>query len=181
MSFFLDNKVGLFVGSDTGNTEEIAELLVDKWKISELEMIDASDMTVEDYGRFEIILIGLPTWYDGELQSDFEEFFDDFKTIDFSGKVVAMFGLGDQTGYPEYFVDGLGILGEVIMENGGYITGMWPTEGYEFDESKGLYEEGLFYGLALDFENQQDLNESRLDTWIQQLEKEIEEMVSAEE
>ncbi|MEM0941107.1 MAG: flavodoxin [Bacteroidota bacterium] len=179
MSFYTDNKVGLFVGSDTGNTEEIGNMLLERWSISEIELIEASKMTVEDYDRFQIIIIGLPTWYDGELQSDFEAFFDEFKTIDFSGKAIAMFGLGDQTGYPEFFVDGLGILGEVMVQNGGYIFGMWPNEGYEFDQSKGLYDDNFFYGLALDFENQQDLNESRLEAWIQQIEKEIEEMVEA--
>ena len=177
MSFELENKVGLFYGSDTGNTELIAKDIANRWKISELEMIEACDMKVEDFDRFDIIIIGLSTWYDGELQSDFEAFFDDFETIDFSGKVVAMFGLGDQTGYADYFVDGLGILGEVILRNGGYIIDMWPSEGYDFDLSKGLREEGLFYGLALDFENQESLNETRIAAWLEQVEKELEEMV----
>lgn len=176
---YIENKVGLFYGSDTGNTEEIAKELENLWKISELEVIEACDMTVEDYARFDLIIIGLPTWYDGELQSNFEDFFDQFQTIDFSGKAVALFGLGDQTGYPEYFVDGIGILGEVIVENGGYIMGLWPIEGYQFDESKGLYDEGHFYGLALDFENQMDLNDVRLEAWVKQLEQEISEMVEA--
>ena len=179
MSFFIENKVGLFFGSDTGNTEEIAKQLADLWKISELELVEAYNMTAEDYDRFDIMIIGLSTWYDGELQSDFDAFYEEFKTIDFSGKVIAMFGLGDQTGYAEYFVDGLGILGEVILQNGGNIIGMWSTEGYEFDESKGLYNDDLFYGLALDFENQLDMNQPRLEAWIQQIEKEIEEMVEA--
>lgn len=177
MSFAIENKVGLFYGTDTGNTEVIAHHLAELWKISELELIEACDMTAADYDRFDIIIIGLSTWYDGDLQSDFENFFEEFKTIDFNGKVVAMFGLGDQTGYPEYFVDGLGILGEIILQNGGYIIGMWPNEGYEYDESKGLYDEDHFYGLALDFENQYDLNEPRLEAWIKQVEQEIEEMV----
>jgi len=179
MNEHIVDTIGLFVGSDTGNTEEIGKMLMDRWKISNLELVDASRMAVEDYDRFQIIIIGLPTWYDGELQSDFDAFFEEFKTIDFSGKAVAMFGLGDQTGYAEFFVDGLGILGEVIQQNGGYIFGLWPNEGYEFDESKGLYHEELFYGLVLDFENQMDLNESRLETWITQIEAEIGEMVEA--
>lgn len=180
MSFTIENKVGLFYGSDTGNTEDIAHYVAELWKISEIELIEACNMTVEDYERFDIIIIGLSTWYDGDLQSDFEDFFEEFKRIDFNGKAVAMFGLGDQTGYPEYFVDGLGILGEVIIENGGYIIGLWPNDSYEFDESKGLYNDEYFYGLALDFENQYDLNELRLEAWIRQLEQEIEEMVEAQ-
>lgn len=179
MADHIVDRIGLFVGSDTGNTEEIAQKLMDQWKISEIELIEASSMTVEDYDRFQIIIIGLSTWYDGELQSDFEGFFEDFKTIDFSGKAVAMFGLGDQTGYAEFFVDGLGILGEIIQQNGGYLFGMWPNEGYEFDESKGLYSPEQFYGLALDFENQEELNDERLAAWIQQIESEITDMVEA--
>lgn len=179
MSIFIENKVGLFYGSDSGNTEEVAKMLADSWSISELEVIEASDMTVDDYGRFEIIIIGLSTWYDGELQSDFEGFFEEFKTIDFSGKVVAMFGLGDQYDYAEYFVDGLGILGEVILANGGHIIGMWPNVDYDFDKSKGLFEEDLFYGLPLDSDNQRDMNESRLEAWMQKLETEIQAMVEA--
>ena len=130
-------------------------------------------MTVADYARFDIIFIGLSTWYDGELQSDFEEFFDQFQTIDFSNKIVAMYGLGDQYGYDEYFVDGLGILGEVILQNGGKIIGMWPIEGYEFAQSKGQYNEELFYGLALDEDNQMEKTEERLNKWIKQVEREL--------
>jgi flavodoxin I len=179
MSNTLDLTVGLFVGSDTGNTEEIGKELLKKWNISEIEYIDASKMTIEDFDRFQVIIIGLSTWYDGDLQSDFEAFYEDFKTIDFSGKAVAMFGLGDQTGYAEFFVDGLGILGEVILSNGGYIFGMWPNDGYRFDQSKGLYDDQTFYGLALDFENQEELNDQRLQTWLEMLEHEITEMVEA--
>ncbi|MEL7005927.1 MAG: flavodoxin FldA, partial [Bacteroidota bacterium] len=86
---------------------------------------------------------------------------------------------GDQTGYAEYFVDGLGILGEVIQNNGGYIFGQWSTDGYEWEESKGLYDENHFYGLVLDFENQFDQNDQRVEVWIQQVENEIKEMVEA--
>ena len=173
MSLVLDQKIGLFVGSDTGNTDEIAEKFIESWKISDLELIEASNMKVEDYDRFQIIVIGTSTWYDGDLQSDFDVFFEEFKKVDFSGKIVALFGLGDQTGYAEYFVDGLGILGEVVLENGGQIIGKWSTEGYEFDDSRGLIDDNHFYGLALDFENQEELNESRLQEWIQQVESEI--------
>lgn len=170
-------KVGLFFGSDTGNTEEITQMIKELWNFTKLEVIEACDMTTADYDRFEYIILGLSTWYDGDLQSDFEEFYEQFKTIDFTGKTVAMYGLGDQYGYAEYFVDGLGILGKEIVNNGGKIVGLWPSEGYEFDESKGLYNDQLFYGLALDFENQMELNESRVKTWIEQVHQEFKDQI----
>lgn len=169
-------RFGLFFGSDTGNTEVITQDLVDMWDLSELEVIDACIMKVEDYARFDVIVIGLPTWYDGELQSDFEAFFDDFKTIDFSNKTVAMYGLGDQYGYADYFVDGLGILGEVILRNDGKIIGMWPREGYDFTYSKGLYNDELFYGLALDEDNEMHLTKDRLSDWLDQVKRELEQV-----
>ncbi|MEM6845432.1 MAG: flavodoxin [Bacteroidota bacterium] len=165
--------VGLFFGSDTGSTEEITQHFTNQWKLTELKVIEATDMTVEDYGDFDFIFIGLPTWYDGDLQSDFEDFYEQFLTIDFTGKIVAMYGLGDQYGYDEFFVDGLGILGEAIIKNGGKIIGMWPIEGYEFTESKGQFNDELFYGLAIDEDNQMDQTESRIQRWITQVEEEL--------
>lgn len=169
-----DIKVGLFFGSDTGTTEAITQDIVNLWSTTQLDVIDACEMTVEDYMRYDYIMIGLPTWYDGELQSDFEDFFDQFQTIDFTGKTVAMYGLGDQYGYADYFVDGLGILGEVILRNGGQIIGMWPNDDqYDFENSKGLYTPELFYGLAIDEDNQVHLTEERLKQWIAQIESEL--------
>ncbi|MEM8526992.1 MAG: flavodoxin [Bacteroidota bacterium] len=172
-------KVGLFFGSDTGTTEAITEDFKGLWTLTELTIIEACDMTVEDYSQFDFIILGLPTWYDGDLQSDFEDFFDDFKTINFKNKIVAMYGLGDQYGYDEYFVDGLGILGKVILQNGGKIIGHWPIKGYDFSESKGQMNATHFYGLAIDEDNQMELTQGRLETWIKQVEQELKEVLSS--
>ena len=88
-------------------------------------------------------------------------------------KTVAVFGLGDQIGYSEYFVDGIGILAKVVLENGGKIIGHWPTEGYDYDESKGLLNEDYFYGLALDEDNQPELTEERLSIWLSMLQQKL--------
>jgi flavodoxin I len=86
---------------------------------------------------------------------------------------LLFFGLGDQYGYPDNFVDGIGILGEVVLNNGGEIFGYWPNEGYEFNESLGLASNGKFYGLAIDEDNQQEYTEERLDKWVKQIKKEV--------
>ena len=117
--------------------------------------------------------MGVPTWYDGVLQSDWEDYFEEFKKIDFTGKFVAIFGLGDQIGYAEYFVDGIGILAKVIIDNGGEIIGYWPTEGYSYDESKALLNDDFFYGVALDEDNEDDMTHYRLEKWVSKLKEEI--------
>ena len=97
----------------------------------------------------------------------------EFSEIDFTNKTIALFGLGDQYVYADYFVDGVGIIGEVVINNGGKIIGKWSTEGYEHTESKAEIEEGVFLGLALDEDNQPELTDKRIETWIKQITEEF--------
>ena len=164
----------LIYGSDTGITEEVTHSIVEKWDYSEIEVIEVSQVQKENFEQFDYLILGLSTWYDGDLQSDWENYYDDFQTIDFTGKTVAIFGLGDQYGYDDYFIDGVGMLATVVINNGGKIIGKWPTQEYEFSESKAEIEgENLFYGLAIDEDNQPELTEERLSNWLIQLSKEF--------
>lgn len=169
----MNKKVGIIYGSDTGMTEEITHNIVDEWSVSDIEVIEVTNVSHSDFERFEFLILGLSTWYDGDLQSDWESYFDEFKTIDFSNKTIALFGLGDQYGYGEYFIDGVGMLAEVIIANGGNIIGKWPTKNYDYTESKAeIIGENLFYGLAIDEDNEPELTQGRLKEWLGQLENE---------
>ena len=81
--------------------------------------------------------------------------------------------MGDQNGYPDNFVDGIGILAEVVKKNGGEIFGYWKNEGYNFDLSRGLVTEDLFYGLVIDEDNQQSQTVNRIEKWVRQIKKEL--------
>ena len=167
------DKIGLFYGSDTGATEHVADLIIAA--IGE-DLIDRKDIykaEKADLEKYDRLILGLSTWFDGDLQSDWEDFFEEFKTIDFTGKKVAIFGLGDQMGYGEFFIDGVGILGKVVAENGGEIIGVWPTEGYDYEESVAEFEPGWFMGLAIDEDNQRDMTEERVNTWVEQIREEF--------
>lgn len=167
------SKIGLFYGSDTGNTESAAH------KIQELlgdDMVDIKDIyetQPEDFSNYDRIILGLSTWYDGQLQSDWDDFFETFKGINLTGKTVALFGCGDSVGYSEYYCDGVGIVGKQAQENGAKIVGNWPTKGYDHTESKADLGNGFFIGLCLDEDNQSDLTEGRIETWVQQIKKEF--------
>ena len=165
--------VGLFFGSDTGITEEITNELVDYFE--EIDVFEISDVDSTVFENYEHIILGLSTWYDGDLQSDWESFFDDFKSISFQNKKVAIYGLGDQIGYPEYFIDGVGILAEEVLKNGGEVVGYWPNKEYRFTESKAVVptDTNLFYGLAIDQDNESSLTEKRLELWVEKIKKEF--------
>ena len=166
-------RIKLIYGSDTGNTELVTEDITKL--LDDVEVTTVADLTPEDWDHDKFIL-GIPTWYDGELQSDWEDYFEEFKTIDFKGKVIALLGLGDQIGYDEWFCDGIGILAEVIIKNGGQVIGFTEKDdSYEFEDSKALVDDDTLYGLAIDEDNQPELTQERLKKWVEQLKKEFNE------
>jgi len=160
--------VGVFFGSDTGVTEEVTNIVIENWE-GNIEKHEITNVDPDHFKSYDLILLGISTWYDGDLQSDWELFFDDFKQIDFTNKTVAIYGLGDQIGYGDYFIDGVGILAEVVEANGGRLIGEWPTEGYDFSESKADKGNGYFYGLAVDHDNQEELTDARIELWLEQI------------
>lgn len=162
-------RIGLFFGSDTGYTESVAHEIAKIIGNEHVDCHEISTCSADRFGEYQFLIIGLSTWHDGKLQSAWDNFYETFKTIDFTGKTVAFFGLGDQVGYSEYFVDGIGILAEVVYSNGGQIVGVWPTEGYNFESSKAVFEEGWFVGLVLDEDNQCNLTIPRIQQWTEQL------------
>ena len=167
-------KIGLIFGTQTGNTETLAETIAKAFGgDSVVTLHDAADTEIAELEGYEYLIIGCPTWNIGELQADWQGLYDELDNIDFSGKKVAYFGPGDQIGYADNFQDAMGILEEKISELGGTTVGYWSTNGYDFNESKAV-KDGKFVGLALDEDNQSELTDQRIDTWVTQLKREFE-------
>lgn len=167
-------KIGIFFGTNTGNTEEVVDMLKDELEDNdfEVDVHDVADVDMGDMANYDTLILACPTWNDGELQDDWDAKFSDFEEVDFSGKKVTFLGLGDQDEYADYFVDAIGILADVVVKNGGTLFGAWPTDGYEFTESKGL-KDGKFVGLAIDQDNQDDETEERVEQWVAQIKDEL--------
>ncbi len=160
------SEVGLFFGSDEGNTESIAYRIQQRLGESVCAVHDIADVSQLEFADFDNIILGIPTWDFGQIQSDWEEFWDDISEVDFSGKTVALFGLGDQFGYGDFFLDAMGMLHDVVVNGGAEVVGYWPTSGYEFDASKAKLEgQDLFVGLGIDEDQQSDLTADRLNRW----------------
>ena len=167
-------KIALFYGSTTGNTEDIAEQIQ---RILGAEVVTLFDVAEEPLGHcihFDAIIMGIPTWDYGEVQSEWEDVWDELDQLDFSGKRVALYGLGDQIGYGEWFVDAMGLLHDKLLARGAELVGYWPTAGYEFTASRALTPAGdQFVGLAIDEDGQHELTEARVNRWCQQLVREL--------
>jgi flavodoxin I len=168
----MSKKIGLFYGTQTGKTESVAEIIRDEFGDGVVTLHDISQADTSDFDEYQYVIVGCPTWNIGELQSDWEGFYPDLDEMDFSGKMVAYFGTGDQMGYGDNFQDAIGILEEKISQRGGKTVGYWPTEGYDFNDSKAL-RNGKFVGLAIDEDNQSDLTDERIKAWVSQLKREF--------
>lgn len=169
------SKIGLFYGSTTGKTADAAEKIQEAFGgDSVVTLHEISDIQASEFDSYECIIIACPTWDIGELQADWLGFYEDgeLDNLNFTGKKVAYFGTGDQSGYPENFQDAMGILEEKISGLGATTVGNWPTDGYDFEASKGV-KNGKFVGLALDEDNQDELTDDRISKWVSQLKVEF--------
>lgn len=164
--------IGLFYGTTTGKTSDVAEIIREEFAPNLVKLHDISSSQATDLSGYQHLIIGCPTWDIGELQSDWDDFLPKLDSIDFSGKKVAYFGTGDQVGYSENFQDAMGILEEKISSRGGVTIGFWPTQGYEHSASKAV-KNGKFVGLAIDEDNQPELTQQRIKEWVAQLKKDF--------
>lgn len=166
--------IGLFFGSDEGNTESVAQRIQQCFGEALVDIIDIGDATQLDFTRYDNLILGIPTWDFGQIQSDWDDFWDDIQEVNFTGKTVALFGLGDQFGYGDFFLDAMGMLHDVVVARGARIIGHWSTAGYEFDASKAKIEGAdLFVGLAIDEDQQEALTNGRIAQWCAQVAKEF--------
>jgi flavodoxin I len=145
--------------------EKIAEYFGDG-----IEKVDADTITSDVFLKYDNLILGVPTWFDGELPSYWDEFVPAIEEMDLSKKNIAIFGNGNQVDYPENFGDAVGVMAEIIESQGANIVGKTSTEGYAYESSLAA-KDGVFTGLILDFENQNKLNDKRISSWVDSLKK----------
>ncbi|MET0066015.1 MAG: flavodoxin [Candidatus Thiodiazotropha sp.] len=174
-------KIGIFFGTDSGTTRLIAKKIARnlKSRIGDDKVakpINVNRSGVEDLMSCSALILGTPTYGEGVLpglasrnsEASWLEFLPSLEGCDFSGKRVALFGLGDQEQYPEHFLSAMMDLYESFSAAGAELVGSSPTEGFEFTSSRAVVE-GRFIGLALDQHLQHLLTDERIDTWLDEI------------
>ncbi len=165
-------KTALIYSFNTRKSGKIAEKIREEFNDEAVEMVNAEELNESLFLSFDQMILGVPTWFDGELPNYWDEFVPALEELDLKGKKIALFGLGDQKGYPENFLDGVGILADLVDERGATLVGFTSVEGYEFESSKAVRGD-QFAGLAIDYENQGSMNKERIAAWVEQLKKEF--------
>ena len=165
-------KIGLIYSYNTQKTANVAKEFKELFGATAIDEINAEEINGASFTMFNNLVLGVPTWFDGELPNYWDEFVPELETLDLKGKKIALFGNGDQIGYPENFVDAIGVLAEILESRGAKIVGYTPTDGYSYESSRAV-KNGQFQGLAIDFENQSELNTKRIKSWVTELKKEF--------
>ena len=160
----------IFFASSTGNSEEIANKI--SAELNNIEIFDLAGTKIEKINEFDKLILGGSTWGDGELNDDWEDVWGNFCKLDLSNKTIALFGLGDQESYSDEFCSAMGIIYEQIIKSGAKIVGFTSTKGYYHDGSKAQIND-KFVGLVIDEDNQSDLTDERIKTWVNEIKESI--------
>lgn len=111
-------KIGLFYGSSTCYTEMAAEKIRDILGDDLVELHDVKETDLQLMESYLVLILGIPTWDFGEIQEDWLAVWEQLPQLDLSGKIVAMYGMGDQVDYSDWFLDALGYLHQQLQSSG---------------------------------------------------------------
>lgn len=167
------SKIGLFFGPLKGSVNRVAEKVKAAVGEQNIDMISVNDATATDLEKYNLIIFGISTvgketWDSNYSNTDWSKFFPNISKVDFSGKTVAIFGLGDHITYASHFVNAIGVLAKELKKQGATIVGQVDTAGYEFDESEAIVD-GKFIGLPIDEDFESELTDQRVANWVKSI------------
>lgn len=160
--------IKVIYGSSTGSTESAARQIAEGLGASCVNVAQAS---ADDF-QSAVLILGSSTWGCGDLQDDWETNKPLLEQADLKGRIVALFGQGDQYGFGDTYLDGMGQLYKIAAGRGARFIGKTSATGYAHSGSQ-AQEGDQFCGLALDDTNESELTKARIEAWIVQLKDEL--------
>ena len=170
-------KVGIFFGTSTGSTEEVAYAISEEFgsdvASEPIEIDGVADSVASEFAKYDALVVGTPTWNTGadseRSGTGWDEiYYSTMEDLNIAGKKVAVFGLGDSVSYAENYADAAGELHDVFENLGCQMLGYTSQEGYLHEASKSIRGD-KFCGLLCDAVNQEELTEGRVQKWVEQL------------
>ncbi|MFC0179103.1 flavodoxin FldB [Thorsellia kenyensis] len=172
--------VGIFYGSSTCYTEIAAEKIAheiektlknkDLKENFSVSIFNTKETPLQKIEEFDCLILGISTWDFGEIQEDWLKQWHEIGNLKLDNKIVSLFGLGDQEGYGNWFLDAMGLLYNQLNQFVIHWCGFWPTDGYNFTSVLPITEDKqLFVGLALDDDSQYELTDQRIEKWSEQV------------
>lgn len=161
------SKIAIVYGSSTGATEAVEEKI--QALFDDAALFNAESVSVDDLKPYDFLIFGASTTGVGDLQDDWEVLLPKVEKMDFTGKKVALFSLGDSASFSTSFAGAMYYIYKALKGKV-EIVGSVSTDGYTFDDSDAVID-GRFVGLALDEDNEYNETDARLAAWVEDLKK----------
>ncbi|WP_372775274.1 flavodoxin [Mangrovibacterium sp.] len=169
------SQIGLFFGPEKGSVHRVAKKVQAAIGESLVELVSVNDASAEDLKKYDKLIFGISTvgketWDSEYSNTDWAKFFPEVSKVDYTGKKVAIFGLGDHITYPSHFVNAMGRLYKEIKKaspDAEVVASVDPSV-YEFEESEAVIE-GVFVGLPVDEDFEPELTEERVAAWAEEV------------
>jgi len=172
-------KTALLFSPLGGSVNNVAIKLGEMIGSDKVDIFHVKDFTKGDLPGYEQLIflgstVGADHWSNEVPEYEWQSFFTEMAETGFENKKVAIVGLGNSVLYPEHFADGMAHLYKSLTEKNAKIFGFVPEEGYTFTDSEALNEDGIFCGLPIDEDNEDELTTQRLEKWIILLKQDFE-------
>ncbi len=163
-------KTGIFYATNLGAAATVAKQIGEKLNVTDI--YDVRIVPISKMMSFDSLVLVVSTHFEGDIQRDFAAHLDDFRRLDLSGKTVAVVGLGDGMDHGHTFNNALGKIYDLAIEQGATCVGSSEVDTYDYEETLSL-RDGRFPGLALDIPNQDDLTQTRIEQWVEQVKEHL--------
>ena len=161
-------KIGIFYGSTTGTTAEVAGKIAKVMGVASADVHNVAETAPSRLGDYDLNLVGSSTWGSGEVQDDMASFLDGVKALSLKGKTVAVFGCGDDT-MRDTFCNAVGEIYRTFKDTGARMIGDFNALGYDYEHT-GAQIDDKIVGLVLDENNHSDLTDRRIAEWSSKVE-----------
>lgn len=164
-------KTGIFYGSSTGTTADIAKRIAKELGVADADVMDVSKVGPSKMGDYDLLVLGSSTYGSGELQDDWYDMLDGAEKLDLTGKKIAVFGCGDES-MSDTFCNAVGIIYNRMKQTGATMVGTFNTYPYEFDRSEAVpVPGGEAVGLLIDEIDHPEATDKRIKEWCEILKK----------
>ncbi len=164
-------KIGIFYGTTTGTTREVAEMIAGELGVAASEIHDVSNVAPSVVAGYDVLVIGASTWGAGDLQDDMATWLDGLAALDLRGKEVAIFGCGDDS-MSDTFCNSVGEIYHKLHGAHPDFIAPFNNDGYTYDHSESDVK-GMIVGLCIDNVNHPDETPARVKAWCDAIKEEI--------
>lgn len=160
-------KIGIFYGTTTGTTLEVAEAIAKELNVNPEDVHDVAQTAPSAVADYDTLILGASTWGSGDMQDDMAVFLDGLQALDLEGKEVAIFGCGDES-MSDTFCNAVGEIYHRLHDTKAMFIAPFNNDGYNYDHSESDVK-GMIVGLCIDNVNHPEETESRVKAWCKEI------------